>query len=188
MAEIELQRIKGCYGGIKGLLSQLPLSETAYSYPASIIKQYNAAVEELTGLTSTDYSRYKITDEDRAESDDICYQAIIVRPKIGSLLLRLEEEYGFKEQAHNIQPAVYISNQNTTSIDIKINFTIENLIANAETAGEKDNLQVINDELKKPDANWDKLKTALGWIVGYSRELSLKVMPIILDYYLKKNG
>jgi len=63
MAEIQRQRIRGLYGELKGILKVLPSGDKSPA-PPSVGKQLNMAIDELSSVSDTDYSRFKLTDDD----------------------------------------------------------------------------------------------------------------------------
>jgi len=187
MAEIDRVRIQSLYGELKGYLSTLPKPE-GFNGPMRIGKRFNTICDELSEVSRTDFTHLKLNeDDDDDENDGYGFDGATLKSSMAGLVSRLELDYGFAtQQSQNVQPAIVINNQNSNSIDININFTIDSLLKSATTKEEKVHLQVLDEELKKPNANWEKVRGALGWIMNYSKDLSIKVLPIILDYYLKK--
>lgn len=99
MAEIQLTRIRSLYGDIRGLLSQIPQASVDPHVAGFLVSQFNSTVEELSAVTNTDYSRYKVTLDARVlmHSKGEYYYSKLVRPQIGRIISRLEEEYRFGE-------------------------------------------------------------------------------------------
>lgn len=184
MAEINHQRIKSLYGEIKGILSQLPLSETAYCYPPSIIEQCNASLNDLNQITGTNYSRHKITENDRWEANQNLYDAQIVRTKLGSVISRLEQEYGFGviEQTA-LAPVILTVNQ---SQQVQVTVTPINEIIQSSS---DDELKLLLEELKKEietTKNVGKTKDILAKILDKSWELFIKILPYVLEKWGQK--
>lgn len=190
MAEIDRARIQGLHSELKGYLDTLP-EPKGYNGPNKIGKRFNIICDSLSQFARTDFSHLKLDENDHNESGDhngYGFDGATLKSSIAGLVSRLESDYGFASAEKSTSPAIVINNQNSNTIDIDINFTIDNLIQNASTNEEKKRLTDLKNELDKPKADWAKIKTALGWILNYSKELSLKILPIILDYYLKRGG
>lgn len=186
MAEKIIFQVKVIYGQLRGYLGET--ERQLMEVRAEIAEDVNGLIDKLSGVTSTDYSSYKAVAAWTPSRHRQYYKRDVFRARTNALIERLKSEYSFEQSAPSTQPAIVINNQNSNTIYIDINFTIQNLIDSAQTDDERENLQAIEGELKKPNANWDKIKTSLMWIINYSKELSLKVIPIILDYYLKHGG
>jgi len=75
----------------------------------------------------------------------------------------------------------------TVNIEQVINNIIEDVRANepdeARIKEVEENLAVLKSELKKEKPQWSKIKTVLIWALNFSRDIFLKVLPIILDKY-----
>jgi len=178
MAEIKLQRIKSLYGEVTGILSQLPLTEKTSCYPPSIVKQYNGAVDELSTVTTTDYGRHKIGDEDRWEGRNDWYDSQIVRSKMGSIISRLEQEYGFGDAKGLVSPMVLTINQNQ---QVSISITPINEIINETT---DEDIKRLLAELKNEveiTKNKSKIKDLLAKVLEKSWEVFIRVLPYILE-------
>lgn len=190
MAEKKLLEIKAIYRQLKGYVEETPrrLSEVQ----SEIAEDVNDLIDDLSTVSETDYSRYQTDATWTPSRHRQYYKYDVFRARTNALVERLKSEYSFDSQIERIQSpptpaiAIFNENRNANTIDIKINFTVKDLIEAAQTEEEKENLKIIDEELKKPSANWDKVKIALSWIINYSKDLSLKVIPIVLDYYLKK--
>lgn len=187
MAEVKHIKIKSIYSQLKGIYANL--SETSSVVPNDVAGDINAIIDELSSVADIDYSRHKMTADQITGRSRSMFRAVTVKTRLSSLISRLEAEYDLGEQASNASQApfvIYNTNQNTNTISINVNYTIEQLIKSADSDDEKAALAEIKDELEKPNASWDKIKRALGWIVNYSKDLSLKVIPIVLDHYIKR--
>ena len=183
MAEIKLTRIKSLYGEVKGYLMSLPkVTSGPFVIPTQIGRNYNTAVDELTNISETDYSRFKIPNiEERGGSD---LNIRLVEPQMSALVNRLQEEFSFGMSSSNSQPTIAIFNKNENTNTIEINYTINDLIEEESNDEGKDKLRELKKELDKPTGNWDTIKNLLIWILNYSKELSLKTIPIILQHKL----
>lgn len=183
MAEIQRTRIKSIYGDIKGLLSQIPQVEKDPYVSAFLVNGFNASIDELSEASDTDYSRYKITHEARApqHTRGIFYYSATVRPQIGRLISRLEEEYDFGKERSSNSPSIAIFNKNQSEVSVQINYNFNDLIEKTTDEEGKTQLRELRDELEKGDKNWDKIKNILIWILNFSKGLFLEILPIILQ-------
>lgn len=180
MAEIQITRIKSIYGDIKGLLSQIPPVDVSIYVKAFTVKTFNDSLDKLTKVADTDFSSYKvpISEINRINS----YDSGVVRAQIGRIISRLEEEYGFgREESLCQSPNVVILNKNQNEISLQINYTLNDLIDKTGDEEGKTQLRELRDELEKSSKNWEKIKSILIWILNFSKELFLKVLPIILQ-------
>ncbi|HLD92149.1 MAG TPA: hypothetical protein VI795_01995 [Patescibacteria group bacterium] len=180
MAEIQLTKIRSIYGEIKGFLESLPQSINAgpYIIPKFNVDNYNSSVDNLSGVTNTDYSRFKIPDSEIRSMTNIR----IVKSQMMGVIRKLEAEYGFNsESTFNTSPGIVIFNKNQNEMSLQINYTIDNLIEQGENKESKNKLSELKEELGKTDKNWEKIKSILIWIINFSKELFLKIIPIILE-------
>lgn len=183
MAEINHQRIKSLYGEIKGILSQLPLSETAYCYPPSIAEHYNNAIDDLSTITATDYSRNRITNNDRWESRREWYDAQIVRTKIGSVISRLEQEYGFEVGDRKQGTPIVVTVNQSQQVSLTVT-PITQLIEEQEDADIKRLLEELIDATQRKDESTSK-KIIKG-LANKSWQVFLQALPYILEQWGKK--
>lgn len=182
MAEIQLTRIRSIYGDIKGLLSQIPPTDKERFVKDFTVKMFNDALDELSRVSNTDYASYKVPDSQRNKTWPERYESIIVRGQIGRVVSRLEEEYAFGRESGGYQsPSIVIFNKNQNEISVQINYTVSELIDKTDNEEGKTQLRELRDELEKPNKNWEKIKSILIWILNFSKELFLEVLPIILQ-------
>lgn len=183
MGEIQRTRIKSLYGDIKGLLSQIPQPDKDAYVSNFLVTGFNLSVDDVSKLSGTDYSRYKITHEAMTphHTRGVYYYSSAVRPQIGRLISRLEEEYDFGKERNINTPNIAIFNKNNNEFSIQINYTFNDLIEKTEDEESKIQLRALRDELEKEDKNWDKIKKVLIWILNFSKDLFLEVLPIILQ-------
>lgn len=182
MAEIQLTRIKSLYGDIKGLLSQIPPVDKKSLVQDFTVDMFNNALDELSRVSDTDYSAYKVPNSQRSRNWPDSYESIIVRGQIGRIVGRLEEEYGFgRENVRQQSPSIVIVNKNQNEISVQINYTINDLIDKTDSEEGKTQLRELRDEMEKPNKNWEKVKLILIWILNFSKDLFLEVLPIILQ-------
>lgn len=182
MAEIQLTRIKSIYGDIKGLLSQIPLAETNAQVDEFIVSQFNQSVDALTEVTNTDFSTYRVPENRRSQTRRDRFPTNIVRVQLGRVISRLENEYGFGQAGQSSSsPGIVIFNKNQNEISLEINYTINDLINDSRDEESKKKLEELKDELEKPDKNWGIIKDILIWILNFSKELFIKIIPILLE-------
>lgn len=180
MAEIQLTRIKSLYGEAKGYLDAVKKGGSAsgpYTVPRSIVDNFNQIVEEVSRVADTDYSRSKIPDRELRQVMSVR----LVEPLIAGFVTRLEQEYGFGQESHATTPSIVIFNKNESEISLKINYTINDLISKSTNEESKRKLGQLNEELDKPQKNWEVIKGILVWILNFSKDLFLEVLPIILQ-------
>lgn len=181
MAEIQLTRIKSIYGDLHGLLSQIPPVDKEAYVKTFTVQSFNLALEGLSRASGSDYSEYKVPDSERSKAFSDSYDSKIVRAQIGRVVNRLEVEFGFGRKNGQQSPNIVIFNKNQNEISLQINYTINELIDKAGSEEEKIQLRELQEELEKPEKDWGKLKAILIWILNFSRELFLEVLPIILQ-------
>lgn len=181
MAEIQLTRIRSIYGDIKGLLSQLPLPEVSLLVNQFIVKGFNASLDELSQVSNTDYSSYKVPANLESPDWPGEYDSKLVRAQVGRVISRLEEEFGFGKRDSNSQPTIAIFNKNQNSNVIEINYTINDLIEKQENDESKEKLKELKAELEKEDKDWDAIKKIIIWLINFSKDLFIQIIPIILQ-------
>jgi len=189
MADIKLQQIKSLYGELAGLLSQLPMAEKSRWVSKSTGDLYNLTVDELIKLSDTNYARLKLTDNDKSDysNDDNDFDTSNLRAKLGALVKRLEEEYGFNKSvasAHSA-PVIVTVNQNQ---EVTLSVTpIQQIIDSAdddEIKKELEELKTILETTKNPE----KTSGILNKIQQISWEVFIKVLPIVLEQLGKRTS
>lgn len=181
MGEIQLIKVKSSYGDLKGLLNQIPLTETNSLVDEFTVSQMNIALDSLTEVSGSDYSQYKIPDSKRLQDWLDKFPADIVRAQLGRVITRLEMEYGFGNIEHNTNPGIVIINKNESEFSLEINYTINELISKQENEESKGKLKDLKEELSKGEKNWENIKNILIWILNFSKDLFIQVIPIILQ-------
>ncbi len=180
MAEIQLTRIRSLYGEAKGYLDAIKNESSSgpYTVPRSIVDKFNTIVDEVSNTTQIDYSRSKIP---ASELRNIM-SVRLVKPLLAAFVSRLELEYGFN-QSNNNTPGIAIFNDNSNKVTVQTNYTITNLIEQETSDEAKEKLRILEKELKKDNKDWNVIKSVLIWIINFSAELFLKVLPTILEKY-----
>ncbi|EKE20773.1 MAG: hypothetical protein ACD_7C00489G0004 [uncultured bacterium] len=181
MAEIKLTRIRSIYGDVKGLLSQIPDPSKQSMVKEFTVQTFNCVVDELSQIAETDYSNCKIPESQRSNNWHDSFPSIVVRAQIGRLVSHLEEEFSFGKNQATSSPSIAIFNRNNNEVSVQINYTINDLIEKIEEDEGKTQLRELRDELEKSDKNWEKIKSILIWILNFSKDLFLEVLPIILQ-------
>jgi hypothetical protein len=181
MAEIQLTRIKSIYGDLKGLLNQVPLTETNSMIDEFLVIQLNNVLDNLTRVADTDFSQYKVPENKRIENWQEKFPTDIVRVQLGRVISRLESEYNFGEKNHSQTPGIVIFNKNESEISLKINYSISDLISRSTDGESKRKLAQLDEELNKAEKNWETIKGILIWILNFSKNLFLEILPIILQ-------
>ena len=179
MAEIKLTRIRSLYGEAKGYLDSIEKDNSSagpYTVPRSIVDKFNNIVDETTQVSETDYSRSKIPE---AELKAVM-SVRLVEPLVNGFITRLKLDYGFN-QSNNTTPVIAIINDNSNKVTVQTNYTIINLIDKETNDGAKEKLKELDNELKNENNNWDKIKPILIWIINFSQDLFIKIIPILLE-------
>jgi hypothetical protein len=181
MAEVIRTRIRSFFGDLKGLMQVISGNEHEASVDNFVVTQINQVIDDLTQLSETDYSSYKIPTRYLSRIYPNAYEKDLVMSQLGRIIGRLGEEQGFDKPSQSDTPNIVILNENQNKVSVTIDYTIENLIEQSEDTEVKENLGQIATEVKSANPNWEKIKTALGWILNFSKDLFLKVIPIILE-------
>ena len=181
MAELKLSKIKSIYGDLKGLLSQIPSIKEDSLVREFIVNQINSILDNLTNVSKSDFSDYKIPESERNKNWPEKFSSESVRTQLGRVISRLESEYGFGKEQDEKSPGIYIFNKNENEVSLKINYTINDLVKKYSDQEVKDKLNQLETELDKPNKNWDTIKQVVIWILNFSKELFLKIIPIILQ-------
>jgi len=175
VAEVNHQRIKSLYGEIYGILSQLAPVEQG-NYSSSIGAHYNSTVDDLSKQTNTDYSRHKLTKE--YQWDDY-YDSQSARSKIGSLVSRLEQEYGFGAQnSTKTKPPVVVTVNQNQQVSVSVT-PISQLIEKEEDPEIKQLLKDLSVAAEKKDEATSK--TVIKNLADKSWQVFLQAIPYILE-------
>ncbi len=179
MEEIKVKRIKALYGEAKGYLNSLdnPMSSGPYVIPLSVGLKYNLVVDELSSVSSVDYSRSKIDESELSDRMNIRS----VKAQMSALTKRLENEYGFGGDSGSA-PNIAIFNKNSNSVTVT-SYTITELINDEKEEEAKLKLRELEEELNKTSKSWETIKEILAWMMNFSKDLFIKVIPILLEKY-----
>lgn len=175
MQEPNLIKVRSIYGKIKGYLEGLPDERTSsgpWIIPQIIGVKFNEAIDELGMVTKKDCSKLKI----KVDRETLNIRE--VKPAIHAAVCKLEEEYNLGKNIFSPATIIYNKNENKTSI--QITYTLQELIENADDES-KNKLKQLYDELNTTNRNWSRIKPIIVWILNFSKELFIKVIPILLE-------
>lgn len=177
MAEIQHQRIKSIYGEVFGLLSQLPLAKDSYYTARQVVDQYNQAVEDLGGLTASDYSRFRLANTDLADGRD--YITTVVRTRMGALTKRLEEEFGLgsTQSAGHQTIVVTQTNNQTVSISVTPIQQIIEGITDEDLRQDVEQLKYILETSRDKEA----VSKILNAVQQKSWDVFIALLPVVLQ-------
>lgn len=112
--------------------------------------------------------------------------------------LRKLELFGIKPQIRatkigdrglTIQITNNLSNQQSVNLSVSFEDIVQMIQESTYTDEKKkeatNQVQELQEELKKDNPSWEKVKGVLVWLLNFSREVFLKVLPYILDKYTK---
>lgn len=179
MGEILLVKVKSIYGEIKGLYKGLPKRVSGpYCVPAIIGERFNTALDLLTQASNSDYSRFKISTEELNRGENCNIR--VIEPLMLTVVSKLESEYNFDYEKKGASPNIVIINKNANEVSIRIDYTIEDLI-NKFNGEASIKLNELKTELGKGTKNWEIIKNILIWILNFSKDLFLQVIPLIIE-------
>lgn len=111
--------------------------------------------------------------------------------------LRKLELFGIKPQTTpktdhkgvTVQITNNLTNQQSVNMTVTFDQIIQSIQNSTHTPEEKqeatDKVNELNEELKKENPSWEKIKSVLGWILNLSKDVFIQVLPYILDKYSK---
>jgi hypothetical protein len=80
-----------------------------------------------------------------------------------------------------------LSNQQSVNLSVSFEQIIEIIdqtqSTNEEKVEAKSKVNELKEEINKENPSWDKVKGVLIWLINFSKEVFLKVLPYILDKY-----
>lgn len=180
MAEVQLLKVRSVYGEIAGILSQIPLGKDRAVVNAQTVDQYNGAVDELSTEANTDYSRFKLSRRDSYDGRD--YLTDIVRPRIGALVKKLEEEYGLGSGGNSNGTAPIVLNV-TQNQQLTVSVTpIQQLIESTTNEEIRNELE----ELKRLLETGRDQKATSNILISLQKkswEIFIKVLPYVLEHW-----
>lgn len=176
MAERKLQQIQALYGEILGMADHLP-SDTVN---LSLVKIYNSCIDELNSATENDYSRFKASDDDAFVINDT-YWTSSLKPKMGGLLARLEQEFGFsKPQRGTGRPStniITIHNNNQLSVTV---VPIQEILQGITDPDLRADVEELRDVIEG-DKSKQRASSLLNTIQQKSWDIFLALLPLVLE-------
>lgn len=176
MAEKQVQQIKALYGEILGTADHLPKN----SVHRTVIQLYNGAVDDLNRISDSDYSRFKANQDDLYS--DPYYAVSSLKPKMGALLARLEQEFDFHKPNRGEQSAapmiMTVTNNNQLNVTI---VPIQEILQNITD----EDLRADVEELKAiVQGSKDKRRASnlLNSIQQKSWDVFIALLPVVLEH------
>ena len=173
----QLRQIKSIYGEILGIFTDLQNPKDSYTTPARVAEQFNECLKELSQITKQSYDRFMLTHNDIAEHSNGSYTTAIVRPRIGSVVRRLEAQYGFDSQNRESPMIITVNNNNQMTVTVT---PIQEIIQNEQDDEVKDLLLELREALNT-DKKSEKTSTILSTLQQKSWEVFIKVLPFVLE-------
>lgn len=175
------QKIKSVYSQLKSLKEQFEADSGWYH--ASVIQgTYHPLIDELTDAIEEDCSKFKIpnTAYQMINGTTPTYKRLPTLTHMGMCVAFLEDRLNISDTNLNTsnESGVTIINQNTLAMNIQN--TINELIESSSNEEEREKLTELNEELEKPEKDWDKIKNILIWILNFSKDLFIQVLPELL--------
>lgn len=177
----DTQQIKVVYGEILGIFTELQNPKEAFTVPARVADQFNECLKELTQTTGQNYERFALTRNDLSDHSSR-YETSIVRPRIGSVVRRLEAQYGFDSQNHETPMIINVTNTNKMTVTVT---PIQEIIQNEQDDEIKDLLVELREALNR-ESKPEKTSKILTTIQQKSWEIFIKVLPYVLDQISKR--
>ena len=180
------KKVKTLYKEFKGLQSQLPLPTDRPRVANSVVDDFNSMVTQLGNEIGENLDKYSVKEQDRW--GDKQYNMLPLRTQIGRVIGFLEDEFDEGQEAAPVsvgkdssQPQVVVINQNQLLMTMTQNF--QQVIDSATSKEEKEKLKELQEELEKPDKDWNKIKGILKWAMDFSEKLFFALVPFLLKYY-----
>ena len=89
----------------------------------------------------------------------------------------------------SIQITNNLSNQQSVNVSVSFDQILQCIKEGNYSDDEKkeasEKVNELQDELKNPNPAWEKIKSILVWLLEFSKEVFIKVLPYILDKYTK---
>lgn len=178
MDSSQLQQVQIIYGEILGIFTELPNAKDTYYTPAPVAEQFNNCINDLSKSTHEDYSRFKLTQNDMLKHSDIGnYDTTIVRTRIGSVVRRLEANYGFDSQVRESPMIITVNNNNQMTVTVT---PIREIIQSEQDNEIKDLLLELREALHT-DKKSEKTSSILSTLQQKSWEVFIKVLPYVLE-------
>jgi hypothetical protein len=176
MADLQIQKIRSIYGEILGIADHLPDGLVVNS---AVTNLYNSAIDELSTVSNSDYSRFRVNQDDFFRTD--MYKIATVKPKMGSVLARLEQEFGFYKPSrgeYRAAPVIMtVNNNNQLNITITPIQEVINTINDNALRADVEALKAIIEG----DKNKARASSLLNKIQQRSWEVFIAILPVVLE-------
>lgn len=181
---MDTEKTKSLYRQLKNLKEQF--ESDSHWYLAPIIQEtYNPLIDQLTEAIGEDCSRYKVPNSAYRVINGTTptYDRLPVLSSMAMVVGFLEDLLKIDDNNNQINEnskttGVTIINQNTIAVSIQN--TLSQLIEKSTDDEEKEKLKELNEELNKSEKNWDKIKDILIWILNFSKDLFIQIIPELL--------
>ncbi len=175
-------KVQAHFKQFKNFLEQLPKTHNVKS---AYVDDYNSMVDSAAKDLSQDLSVFKVEGGPvEYYNDEQWYRNDALKLKLARIIGFLEGEFGLDDLTpHSTQTGIEISVINNNTIAVTINQSIQQLIESSTNDEEKEKLTELQEELKKPEKDWTKVKTILKWTLDFSEKLFFQLLPIVLKQY-----
>ena len=174
------QEIRYIYGDILGLADHLPEEYVE----RSTIELYNGAIDTLNDVSGIDFSRFRVTKTDAI--DDRYYPTSAVKPIMGSILSRLEQQFGFFKPSRGEQrtaPMIMTVN-NTNQLNLTV-VPIQEILQNITDADLRADVEDLR-AVVQGDKNKKKASSILNAIQQKSWDVFIALLPTVLEHLGKQ--
>jgi hypothetical protein len=181
MAEVDHLKIKSIYKSFVALLESVEKG-SGYSVISAVASNYDQQIDELSRISRTDYSSFKVTgnlspsEHGRAGR----YNARAFHQLLSQVIGLLDGQYEFEKPQASIAPVITIDNSNKNEIHIKFKSVLQ-VADEVEDTEVKDQLFELDRELNKTTKNLEKIKSIATWLINRSWEVFLSVAPVLLE-------
>jgi hypothetical protein len=175
-------KVQAHFKQFKNFLEQLP---KGYNVKSEYVEDYNSMVDAAAEDLSQDLSRFKIVGPpDEHYNDESWYRDAALRLKLGRIIGYLDGEFSLEDTTTiDGQTGIAVSVINNNTIAVTINQSIQQLIDSSSNDEVKEKLAELQEELRKPEKDWSKIKSILKWALDFSEKLFFQLLPIILKQY-----
>ena len=156
-----------------------------YNFEWSAYRVNRIKFEEEVGLyTQEDKAAY----EDGLQNAEVTIKAALNKLELFGITPQVQKAEGGK--GITIQITNSQTNQQTVKVAISFDQIIQSIHESQHTENEKKEatgkVSELRDELNKEKPSWDKIKSVLSWLLEFSKEVFIKMLPYILDKYTKQ--
>ena len=142
-------------------------------------------MEEEVGLyTQEDKAAY----EEGLQNAEVTIKAALNKLELFGIKPQVQQVDGKK--GLTIQITNNLSSQQTVNVTVSFDQIIQSIQESDHNDSEKtvatNKVSELRDELNKEKPSWDKIKSVLSWLLEFSKEVFIKVLPYILDKYTKR--